>query len=150
MARDEAHKRLSDWMEEVAAELDLSWEEVAGRAGMSAVNLRRIRKGQDIPARTKRKLERALQVDDGSIDAVLAGTATPTPKPASKPTAAMNGPLAEILVASPSELDKIERLFERYRPGEGKTFRAWADGVRAAHADGPGILPHGPTESEAG
>jgi transcriptional regulator with XRE-family HTH domain len=151
MAGDEAHKRLSDWMEEVAAELDLSWEEVASRAGMSAVNLRRIRKGQDMPPRTKRKLERALQVDDGSIDAVLAGTAAPTPKTASKATVPMqNGPLAEILAASEDELDKMERLFERYRPGEGRTFRAWADGVRAAHTDGPDIVPQGPTQNVAG
>lgn len=151
MAEDEAQKRLSDWMEECAAELDLSWEEVAARAGMTSVNLRRIRKGQDMPPRTRRKLERALQVDERAIDVVLAGTGWPMPKLSSAPSVtAQNGPLSEILAASDDELDKMQRLFERYRPGEGRTFRAWADGVRTAHAEGAGILPHGPTESEAG
>jgi hypothetical protein len=71
------------------------------------------------------------------------------PIPANQRTRATpSSPLAEIIAASEDELDKMERLYERYRPGEGRTWRAWADGVRAAHSDERDSLTDRSTERD--
>ncbi|GLZ39846.1 helix-turn-helix transcriptional regulator [Actinokineospora sp. NBRC 105648] len=88
-----ARAELAEWMDSRRVDLDLSWQEVAERAGMSAVNLRRVRRGTiSLPRRTKRRLERALLVAEGGVDEVLAGgqaakldTAEPAPRPAALP-----------------------------------------------------------------
>jgi transcriptional regulator with XRE-family HTH domain len=96
-------------------------------------------------------MARVLGIEPASVEDYIAGRTDELPRPARYAGKSIPAsPLAEILAASEDELDKMERLFERYRPGEGKTFRAWADGVRTVHSEGSSILPHGPTESEAG
>lgn len=145
------HERLSEWMEDCATQLDLSWEEIAARAGMTSVNLRRIRKGQDIPPRTRRKLEHALQVEDGAIDVVLADTGRPSPLTVrtAVPTI-QSGPMAEILSASDEELDKMERMFDKFRPAQAREWRAWADGVRALHSEEQNSVPPRQADRDAG
>lgn len=150
-------KTLGQWLEERKDELRMSWAEVGERAGgMSRQALLDIRNGVTSPrSQTKRKLEDAVRWEPLSIDAIqrgreptrLSGSAGPAVRP---DVPSSTGVIAEIVAASEEELDRMQRLFERYRPGEGATFRAWANGVRTAHAEGAGILPHGPTESEAG
>lgn len=145
------HERLSNWMEDCATQLDLSWEEIAARAGMTSVNLRRIRKGQEIPPRTKRKLEHALQVEPGAIDVVLADIGWPKPLVArTAPPTVQSGPMAEILGASEEELDKMERLFDKFRPAQAREWRAWADGVRALHSEERNSVPPRQADRDAG
>jgi transcriptional regulator with XRE-family HTH domain len=96
-------------------------------------------------------IARALGIEPSAVEDYIAGRTDDLPRPVRHvDQAPPSSPLAEVVAASEEELDRMQRLFERYRPGEGRTFRAWADGVRTAHAEGASILPHGPTESEAG
>lgn len=72
--------QLGDLMDTRRVELDLTWQVVADRAGLSRTTLNDIRKGkiENTQPRTIRAIERALQWDGGSIDAILAGD-EPTP-----------------------------------------------------------------------
>jgi hypothetical protein len=75
----ESRARLDAVMTERAEELDLLWNKVAERAGMTYANLHKIRTGAiSITNRAKRGIERALQWQKGSVDAILAGR---DPKP---------------------------------------------------------------------
>lgn len=80
-------RRLAQLMEDRQVELDLTWEEIARRAGMTATNLRRIRHNESaLPRRTARKIERALEWQPGSVEGVLAGKEpVPTPEPEPEP-----------------------------------------------------------------
>lgn len=75
MATDgpEPRRRLAGLMDDRRIELDLSWEEVARRAGMVGMTLRRIRNGESaLPRRTAAKIDRALKWQPGSVEGILA------------------------------------------------------------------------------
>lgn len=75
----DARARLNEAMSERRLDLGLRWNQVSDRAGMTYGNLHKIRIGAiAITDEAKRGLERALQWQKGSIDAILAGK-TPTP-----------------------------------------------------------------------
>lgn len=86
-AEDAAERsRLSAVMEARRLELDLSWDKVAKRAGLSIAHLRRVRGGDvALTAKAKWKIEQALRWNRGSIDLVLAGK---DPEPAADPPVA--------------------------------------------------------------
>lgn len=87
MAAEDAavRSRLSAVMEARRLELDLSWDKVAKRAGISIAHLRRVRGGDvTLTAKAKWKIEQALLWNRGSIDLVLAGK---DPEPAPDPSA---------------------------------------------------------------
>jgi transcriptional regulator with XRE-family HTH domain len=70
----EPYERLDEALEERRVDLDLTWRELADAARMSEPALRAIRRGTYAPStRTRRRLERAIGWQQGSIDAVLAG-----------------------------------------------------------------------------
>lgn len=77
-AAPEPLSRLAEYVERRIAELALEYAEVCRRAGISDETLANIRKGASARASTYRKLEQALQWEQGSIAAILAGR-EPTP-----------------------------------------------------------------------
>lgn len=83
MSTETPRQRLARLMDERRADLDLTWNEVAERAGVTREGLRRTRVGSGhIRSLTKRGIERALQWSAGSVDRVLAGE-EPEPAPPS-------------------------------------------------------------------
>jgi transcriptional regulator with XRE-family HTH domain len=65
---------LADLMDDRRIDLDLTWNEVADRAGVSAMTLRRIRSGDGVlTRRTQRKIDRALEWQPGSVEGILSG-----------------------------------------------------------------------------
>ncbi|WP_116044038.1 hypothetical protein [Amycolatopsis palatopharyngis] len=74
MTDDDRRYWLAECLDQRRIDLDFSWEEVAEGAGMTTVNLRRIRNNKGgLPGRTKRKLQTALKLCDGAIDSLMAG-----------------------------------------------------------------------------
>lgn len=73
-AAPEPHVRLAQYIERRIAELALEYAEVCRRAEISDETLIKIRKGIKARSSTYRKLERALQWEQGSIAAILAGS----------------------------------------------------------------------------
>lgn len=70
----EPRRRLAELMDDRRIELDLAWEEVARRAGMTGMTLRRIRNGEgSLPRRTAAKIDRALEWQPGSVEGILTG-----------------------------------------------------------------------------
>lgn len=70
----DAASRLDEAMNNRRLELDLSWEEVARSAEITAAHLLRIRKGEYVPRElTKVRLERVLRWRAGSFDAAQDG-----------------------------------------------------------------------------
>lgn len=61
------------WMDERRGELDLTLDEVAARAGVSTETLRQAANGRRMRTNNKKKIERALEWEYGSIDAIDAG-----------------------------------------------------------------------------
>lgn len=75
----QSRARLDKVMTERVEDLDLLWNKVAELAGMTYGNLHKIRTGAiSVTSRAKRGIERALQWQKGSVDAILAGR---DPKP---------------------------------------------------------------------
>lgn len=70
--------RLDAAMEARRLILDLEWQDVADRGGLSYETLRALRRSGRASALSKRRAEQGLAWKAGSIDAVLAG-GTPTP-----------------------------------------------------------------------
>lgn len=67
-------RRLADLMDDRRIELDLTWEEVARRAGVAGLTLRRVRSGEStLSRRTAAKIDRALEWQPGSVEGILAG-----------------------------------------------------------------------------
>lgn len=86
--RDYEPATLGWWMDERRGELGLTWHEVAEAAGVSVPTLRRnANDPSGMRTTTKKKIERALRWESGSIDAILdRGEPTPVePEPASEP-----------------------------------------------------------------
>jgi transcriptional regulator with XRE-family HTH domain len=75
MTADAGPSRLGEQVESRISELGLEYTEVAQRAGFSVETLSKIRKGVVVKPLTYRRLERALQWQQGSADDVLAGGA---------------------------------------------------------------------------
>jgi hypothetical protein len=87
-------------MDQRRRDLRIRWSEVARRAGMSAQNLLRIRRGQTITWDAADGIEYALGWTKGSVEAaVLHGT---------KPTLDPGGPMADVrLPASAPTIDQL-------------------------------------------
>jgi hypothetical protein len=103
----DAASRLDRHMNSRRLELDLSWEEVARSAEITAAHLLRIRKGTYAPRDlTKVRLERVLRWNAGSIDATLAG-GKPEPLPLAErpeqPQRDRSGPMDWTTVELPEE-----------------------------------------------
>ena len=98
----EAHERLEAALEQRRVELRMSWRDLTRAADMSYEGLRAIRKGERRPnSVTKARLESALEWQQGSVDAVLAG-GQPEPVDASQPKQAAS-----------DDLDAVEALLEQ-------------------------------------
>lgn len=73
------HERLASLMNDRRLELDMKWDEVAAAARIKPPTLRAIRNGMNRPSDlTARGLDRALDWEPGSVEAILAG-GEPTP-----------------------------------------------------------------------
>jgi DNA-binding Xre family transcriptional regulator len=71
---EETRARLNEVMANRALDLDLRWNQVATRAGMTYSNLHRIRTGQiAITSRAARGIDRALEWQPGSVEGILSG-----------------------------------------------------------------------------
>ena len=81
------HERLSKLMDERRADLGLTWEQVADRAGIKYETIRAIRTG-DSRGRTptRRVISIALEWTPGSVDRILEG-GNPETAPAGQPAA---------------------------------------------------------------
>jgi len=95
-------------------------------------------------------IERTLRWPKGTVDALIAGPQGPPSHPPEPVATSRTDPLAEVIAASAEELDRMQSLIEKYKPGEGAQFRRWADDVRAAHAKGLRNGATGSTELDAG
>jgi len=85
------YERLNEAMEVRRLELDLNWKQLARKAGISDTALRKIRRGQNHGRPdTRYRLNKALQLEPGTLEAVFEGrieahevhaarTAEPTP-----------------------------------------------------------------------
>ncbi|MEU2992548.1 hypothetical protein ABZ772_19670 [Streptomyces griseoincarnatus] len=122
----EPHHRLARHIEHRISELGLEYAEVARHAEFSIEVLRKMRHGTKARGSTYRKLERALQWDQGSVAAILAGRepiplerteSRPAPVKAERPTLEQEMALAQRLLAatiremnlSPEEADEVWR-----------------------------------------
>lgn len=73
------HERLDAAMDERRLDLNMTWQDVAQEASVSAAALRAMRTGVNTPSPlTRRRLEDALRWQRGSIEAILEG-GSPTP-----------------------------------------------------------------------
>lgn len=74
------HEHLARLMDHRRLELGMKWDEVATAAGIKPPTLRAIRNGTNSPSPlTRRGLERALNWEPGSIEAILDGGDLPSP-----------------------------------------------------------------------
>jgi len=118
----EPRRRLAQLMDDRRIELDLAWEEVARRAGVAGLTLRRIRSGESaLSRRTAAKIERALEWLPGSVEAILAGNGpTPIPEPAPpKPLTALQREalteLDQLMAAGVPDDDAIDQVVQHAR-----------------------------------
>jgi hypothetical protein len=73
MALEHEPGTLGWWVDDRRAELDMTWNELAERAGLGKETLFRAIQGRPMRTRTKKAIERALQWQSGSIDAIRRG-----------------------------------------------------------------------------
>jgi transcriptional regulator with XRE-family HTH domain len=74
------YERLDAAIDARRLDLDLSWKDLADRAGISDVSLRNFRKGRSEPnPLSKHRIEDALAWHHGSVDEILSG-GDPTPE----------------------------------------------------------------------
>lgn len=103
----DARKRLAEKMDQRRARLRLRWRQVAERAKVDESTLRRVRHDQlALTTYVKEGIEQALDWQEGSVDAILAGT-EPTPSEPPPPV-------------KPILLDKVEEALwaiEELPPG---------------------------------
>lgn len=98
---------LDQAMDERRADLELHWTEVATRAGMTKETLRQVRRGTGgRDAMQRRKVERALAWEKGSLDAVERGERATPDREAEEQLRL--GPQAGVANAVPPPGDKIE------------------------------------------
>ena len=109
MTADAAHRRLGRVVEQRIAELGLEYTAVARVASISVETLSKIRKGLPAANVTYRRLERALNWQAGSIDAVLAGRHPILEAGASAPDAEVGSP-AEVDPRAQAVLTILEGL----------------------------------------
>ncbi|MFD9706178.1 hypothetical protein [Lentzea sp. NPDC059081] len=111
---DEARRRLDDAMDERRLELELEWREVADRGGITYETLRAARRGKrNIPTRTRRAIEQALDWESGSVLDVLAGRrATPLGRARTPAADEILEARERILAASPQELVRMRSVVE--------------------------------------
>jgi transcriptional regulator with XRE-family HTH domain len=125
--RAPARARLAMLMDERRRDLRLTWDQVAGRAGINRETLRQIRTGSgNIRPLSATGIEDALEWDRGSIDRILAGgdpapvgdrrvaladDASATETLQSEPT---NAQLAAELAEVKQRSSELERRFEEY------------------------------------
>ncbi len=68
-------EELSQLLDDRRKDLDLTWDEVADRAKVNSYTIRRARGSGHMADRTARKLEKALELEDKSLDPYLAAVA---------------------------------------------------------------------------
>ena len=111
------HERLDQAIEARAIELDLSYIQLAERAGISDVSLRNFRKGRgNLRPRNQRRLETALGWAPGSIGDVLAG-GSPTLAGDEFGVEIMSvEELRQLIAETEDEIAHLEVRHERNRP----------------------------------
>jgi transcriptional regulator with XRE-family HTH domain len=108
------HERLDRAIQDRAVELDLSYLQLAERAGISDVSLRNFRKGRGVlRPRNQRRLEVALGWAPGSIGALLDGGEPAQAAPDDQVSA---DELREMIAETEDEIANLEVRHERNRP----------------------------------
>lgn len=98
----DTHQELYEAIDDRRVELDLTWKELAVRAGISTTTFENVRHGRLPRKLTRRRIEDALGWTRGSINAILDG---------GKP--ALRGQAPDPRTASPEELaEALEQLRE--------------------------------------
>jgi hypothetical protein len=129
-------------MDERRAELQLTWNEVAEKAGITREGLRRTRVGTGhIRSLTKHGIEKALAWERGSVDTILAG-GEPTPTGPhvrvhdarmTTPAPALDVPTDEELRASGLQPETIDALLDMRRHVERLVAKRDEDAIRRAN-----------------
>ncbi|MDQ0376634.1 helix-turn-helix domain-containing protein [Amycolatopsis thermophila] len=132
-------QNLDDELDRRRNELNMTWGDVADKAGLSETMLRKVRRGQSTrpTPRTKAAIEKAVSWETGSFDAVLRNE-PPTPKGdtpgargthlAAVPTArsatatSASEPAATATPAQDVPEDAERELFDRWRSRVGERF----------------------------
>lgn len=119
------------WMDERRGELALTWQQVADEAGVSTETLYRIADGGRTPRTTTRKgIERALQWQPGSIDAIAASG---KPAPLAEPEQASR-PAEPDPADYPDEYEYMTAVYWYLRRGYGMSHEAVQRGFSMAAA----------------
>jgi transcriptional regulator with XRE-family HTH domain len=118
MATDNV-SRLKELIERKRLDLGIEYKELAGRAEIAPETLRALRSSGRASSLTKRRLERVLDWEPGSIDAVLSGD-DPTPLEASGQASNSEAATLEELRAENAELRaQVEEVEELRRELQG-------------------------------
>jgi transcriptional regulator with XRE-family HTH domain len=118
MATEYAPGTLGWWMDDRRAELNLTWDELVTRSGVSKETLFRAAQGRPMRTTTKKAIERALRWTSTSVDDIRRG-GEPTPLPedpgnhADSERAIRLAELEELQVIVRSLSDYAERLRDR-------------------------------------
>ena len=75
-----AKRDVTWWIDDRRSDLGMTWDDLAGEAGVSTETLRLASDRPHMRTTSKRKIEKALRWQRGSIDAIRAG-GEPTPLP---------------------------------------------------------------------
>lgn len=101
---------LADALDRRRSELGLRWEDVSALSGVARSSIAKIRNGSVPRQITRRDLERALQWEPFSIDAILAG-GEPTPI-ADEPQAVETATLSELIEQLVDLTDTPEEAYD--------------------------------------
>lgn len=118
-------QRLARLMDERRLDLELTWNDVAERAGITREGLRRTRTGTGrIRSLTKRGIERALRWERGSVDTILGGGDPTDAKDSAHPMDRAEALMDENERMAAELVARIKRLNERKRRAVEELVRA--------------------------
>jgi len=108
----EPHERFDEALQERIDELDMTWGDLSRVSGVHEVTLRALRRGENKPsARTKRRIEDAVQWARGSIDAIYGG-GSPTLAPHKAGRGRRSGTFAEEAAKVDEGLKELSAILE--------------------------------------